>query len=292
MSHTPRLYTVLAADPAALAAINAQFNKGDLAYVQGPPESEGYYTFFPGTPPSGFYIPVSGGYFILLITGSPNESRTVIDMSVNSGRVDGIGSDHLVLRTLTAGSVVGGFNGGGTGSKAIAAFTDAGLNLPLSSLASFEYTWLDIVSFSAGFLVYANLVVELDPIGAPGVYNILVVDPATPTSLHTYTTTVNPDGSSTTQWTSSNAIQVVGGLPPAIPPDFGSGPSWTSESYLIPTILAAYPNAILRRVASGDGGLPKLQVTPAFMLITGDSNNNNVRALMVHKVLFNGAHLV
>ena len=290
--HTPRLYTVLAKTPADLTAIVAQFNDGDLAYVQGPPESAGYYTYFTGTPPSGFYIPALGGYFVLLITGSTNASRTVVDMSVNSGRVDGIGSDHLVLRTLTAGNVAGGFNGGGIGSKAIAAFTDAGLNLLLSALLSFEYTWVDIVSFSAGFLVYANLVVELDPVGAPGVYNILVVDPGTPIGLHTYTTTVNPDGSSTTKWTSSNAIQVVGGLPPAILPDYSFGPSWTAQSYLIPTILAAYPNAILRRVASGDGGLPKLQITPAFMLLTGDSNNNNVRALSVEKVLFNGQHLV
>lgn len=210
-----------------------------------------------------------------------------VDCSVNGGRVDQPYGSTSFLHTQTAGNVVGGFNGGGTGNKSILGYRTAS-GLLLSAWSGFEYTWKSLAISTAPFFVYANMVVEL----TPGLYKIFVVDPsvAPPYGLIPVCTTVlNGDGSSTTTHTAVENVQVVGDLPP-IPfvPFVGPAGPWQSHSYTIASIITAYPGARFLEVASGDGGLPNLQTTPAFMLVTGDSVTNAIAAFSVAGVKFNG----
>jgi len=210
-----------------------------------------------------------------------------VDCSVNSGSVESPYNFTSYLRTQTAGNVVGGFNGGGIGNKSILGYRTADLTL-LSAYSGLQYTWKSLATSTSPLLVYANMVVEPDPIGAPGQYKIFVVDPAAVAPLNVCTTVLNGDGSSTT--TNNPAlhnVQVVNDLLGVIPA-VNLGPLWQDHSYTIASILAVYPNARFREAASGDGGLPKLQTTPAFMLITGDSATNALLAFSVAAAKFNG----
>lgn len=215
------------------------------------------------------------------------------DFSVNSARVEYAQSATPVLHTQTAGPIAGGFNGGGQGTKSILGF-DIADGLALSALVSFEYTWLNLVPFVVGGLaVYANFIVDL--FGNGTVYKILVIDPLSVVALNNGTTITNGDGSKTTsllfasQWVL--VVLDVPGYPPGVPVpqvNLAPGGSWLSRSYSVADIAAAYPLAVLRRASSLDGGLPKATVTPAVMLITGDSSNNRISNMKLSNVKLNG----
>ena len=217
------------------------------------------------------------------------------DFSVNSGRVENAWSDSPVLHTQTRGPLAaGGYNGGGTGSKSILG-VDVGNGLPLGSLVSLAWTWLDLVPYVASPLeTYANLIVDL--FGDGSVYKILVIDPASVAALNNGTTVVNLDGSRTTSITFASqwvlVVLDVPGYPPGVPlPVVNLNPvgSWLSRSYRLADIAAAYPAAVLRRASSLDGGLPLATVTPAVLICAGDSGNNRIQAFRITAITFNGS---
>jgi hypothetical protein len=172
---------------------------------------------------------------------------------------------------------------------------DVGDGLPLGSLVSLSWTWLDLVPYVASPIeTYANLIVDL--FGNGSVYKIFVIDPASVVALNNGTTIVNGDGSRTTsivfasQWVL--VVLDVPGYPPGVPvPAVNHNPvgSWLSRSYRVADIAAAYPAAVLRRASSLDGGLPIATVTPAMLLCAGDSGNNRVQAFKLSAITFNGA---
>jgi hypothetical protein len=215
------------------------------------------------------------------------------DFSVNKAEVENAWSATPVLKTRTGTNAAGGFNGGGLGNKSILG-VDVGNGLPLASLLSLSYTWRPLVPYVVTpFKPFVNIIVELG-IPAPAGFKILVVDPSTLAPLDTHTTIDNGDGTFTTSWdASTNLIQVVNdtpAFPPGTPPPVVDlGPSWLNRSYSLAAIAAAYPAAALRRVSSLDGGLPVATVTPAVLLVGGDSGNNRIQAWELSSITFNGA---
>ena len=219
------------------------------------------------------------------------------DFSVNCARVENAWSNDPVLHTQTRGPLVsGGYNGGGTGSKAILG-VNVGDGLPLAALLSLSWSWRNMVPYVATpFGVYANLLVDL--FGNGTVYKILVIDPSSVPALNNGTTVINVDGSKTTsinfatEWVL--VVLDVPGYPPGVPvPAVNLAPagSWLNRSYRLADIAAAYPLAVLRRAATGDGGLPIATVTPALLLCAGDSGNNRVHAMRVTEILLNGSEV-
>jgi hypothetical protein len=216
------------------------------------------------------------------------------DFSVNKASVDNAWSAFPVIKTQTGVNAAGGYNGGGTGNKAILG-VDVGDGLLLSAFTGLAYTWRPMVPYVATpLLPYINLIVELGA-PAPAGYKILNIDPNAPPALNSQTTINNGDGTFTTTFNSAtNFIQVVNdvpGYPPGNPvPAVNLAPAgiWTTRSYRISDIVAAYPTATLRKVASGDGGLPIATVTPAMLVIGGDSGTNRVEAWRIGPMSFNG----
>jgi hypothetical protein len=219
------------------------------------------------------------------------------DFSVNSARVEGAWSAEPVLHSQTHGPLAGGgYNGGGTGSKSILG-VDVGDGLPLASLVSLSWTWLNLVPYVVSpFSVYANLIVDL--FGDGTVYKIFVIDPGSVPALNNGTTIVNGDGSRTTSIVFASewvlVVLDVPGYPPGVPvPAVNLNPvgSWLNRSYRVADIAAAYPLAVLRRASSLDGGLPIATVTPALLVCVGDSGNNRVHAMKVTDITFNGVQV-
>lgn len=246
------------------------------------------------TSPSGPEVLVGSG-------GESFEFPGRVDCSVNSAHVEAPYSSTPVLHAQSGGNLAGGFNGGGTGNKCILGYRVG--SLPLAALTEIEWTWLDLNPATTGLPVYANLVIALN--GPPGSapFKIGVVDPAAFPALVNASTITNPDGSFTTRFDASSMnLMIVNGLaapgfavgPPFVPPTVSLAPlppaaNWGSNSYSIAAILAAYPGAVLMDASSLDGGLPVApNVTPHFMLITGDSINQRIRAFKLSDVKFNG----
>ena len=114
------------------------------------------------------------------------------------------------------------------------------------------------------------------------------MDPNANPGLDTGTTTANPDGTKTFEHVAgTNHFLVVDDLLGVVP-DINLGVGWFNHGYRLADVLAVYPAARLREASSLDGGMPKATVTPAFMLVTGDSKNNRNHAMRLSDVQFNG----
>lgn len=217
-----------------------------------------------------------------------------VDLSVNTAWVMDPYSPNPMLHTGTGGNAVNGFNGAGVGNKSILGF-DVGNGLPLGALANIDWNYQDL----SPYIVqpwpkpFANLIIDL--LGTNLLYVLAIIDPQANPALIMGTNTVNMDGTSTWAWNgATDAMLIVGSdvvspaKPILLPPTHTVGVGFLNNSFSIATILATYPAATLRRASSLDGGMPRATVTPAFMLVEGDSANNrniNVRLGPVH---FNG----
>lgn len=208
-----------------------------------------------------------------------------VDCSVNNARVENLYSTMPFLHCQTGGNVAGGYNGGGVGNKSILGIR-AGDNLALGSLVNLAYTWLDLAPAIVGLVTYCNLIVDIN--GDGSVYKVFVVDPTGAPALNTNTTVTNGDGSKTTTFAAaSNYVLVVDDLAGVIP-IVNLGVGWQNHAYDIADILVVYPAAQLKEASSLDTGLPSLMVTPAFLLITGDSTSNKIRTYRLSNISFNG----
>jgi hypothetical protein len=228
------------------------------------------------------------------------------DSSVNNAQVENLHSPIATLRTQSGGNVAGGFNGGGTGNKAILG-TGQGSAWSFGALTSISFTWKDVQPSNPGPGPYLNLLISLSGTTA-GPYVIGVIDPSLPASLHNGTTVLNADGSFTTTWNAAtDAMPIVQGLlvppnPPGgpgfVPPSFDDSPpvppplpgGWLHYSYTLAAIAAAYPSAQFLDGDTGDGGMPKSpNVVRYLAVIVGDSNNQLARTFEISSVQLNGA---
>jgi len=214
-----------------------------------------------------------------------------VDCSVNSARVDDANSDTPVIRTITGGNVVGGYNGGGIGSKAILGF-DVGNLLPLGGLTSLQWTAKNLMPYNPSpwpIAGYCNLIVDIN--GNGSVYKIFIIDPQSVPALLQCTITTNGDGSNTIDFDPlTNLVLVIGLIPPVVP-TVNLGPGFLQQGFSIASILASYPLARFARANSLDGGLPKLQVIPPWLIVQGDSNNNKIISMRLLSAFFNGVQV-
>ena len=221
-----------------------------------------------------------------------------LDLSVNNARVSSPYSNRPVLQTSTGTNAAGAYNGGGVGNKSILGFK--GLSgVPLASIVSIVFDWMPLsITPPAPLLFYANLIVDLG--GGAGIRVFVIdTDPAVVGPLNTgVVTSPAPGVLRMTHTPAVNFVQIVnafGPVPPAIAPvpvpvaaGAPAGP-WQASSFSYASILAAYPGATLIDASSGDGGLPKAPtVTPALMLLQGDSSNLQMRASAMVQMLVNG----
>jgi hypothetical protein len=229
-----------------------------------------------------------------------------LDVSVNGANVDNAQSHAAVMTTRTNVNAAGGFNGGGTGNKAMLGVQ--GLHhMPLAALVSLAFQWKELEAELPNPLalrVYANVLIEPDPVGFPGVFKVLVFSDALVPIVTMDTTSIGA-GSWLETWPTAAGPARVQCVNPAQPPGppvsvwTSPGPGvpyavataniWQAQSFDLADVLAAYPNARLADCASGDGGLPKSpSTTPALLLIVGDSNNHALVSRLVQAIEVNG----
>lgn len=214
-----------------------------------------------------------------------------VDLSVNKANVDNAQSNFAVLVTRTGTNAAGAYNGGGIGNKSILGI--GGFNgLLLSSLATLDYTWRALTTDATE--TYVNLIVELIP--GSGVFNILVIDSPL------FTITPLGGGRFNYAWAAATDNvrivndQLVPGYPGSLPVPVVGVPFpptlWPSRAYKFTDLIqpAFYPTAHLRDASTGDGGLPKAPtITPALLVIAGDSVNTLATNKLVEQIRFNGA---
>jgi len=234
-------------------------------------------------------------------------SGLLADLSVNAARAEFLPTDaDVVLATGARTNTAGGFNGGGTGNKSILGVWGIA-GLPLGSLKSLSYTWKNIQGPGGPFFnppggpavqtPYTNILVDFDPNGT-GNIKILVtnddsLNPAITNAIGTY---VNPGGNNelTYAWDDTMDVLIVGQVPPGpggTAPNVSVGAAWPENSYSMSDLVANNPDAVLLDVFTGDGGLPAGTVTPALMLISGDSGNITRSGKQISSFEFNGQEL-
>ena len=208
------------------------------------------------------------------------------DFSVNSAGVNGGYQDgSIVLRTGSRTNAAGGYTGGGTGNKSISGvFGRSGL--PIGSLTAISYRFTNATGPGGPFFIppggpttltpYCNFIVDFGP--PAGLKVCIVLDDSLAAAITAAIGTYVNNGFNvlTYTWTAAMSILIVGQVPPApggVAPSVTVGPGFLENAYSWPAIVAANPGAVLRDAFTGDGGLPSGAVTPAIMLVSGDSLN-------------------
>jgi hypothetical protein len=228
--------------------------------------------------------------------------------SVNSASVDaGYDDGSIVLRTGSRTNAAGSYNGGGTGNKSIAGVF--GFNgLPIGSLKSLEYVWENVSGPGGPFFIppggpavqtpYINLVVDFDPLGAGNLKIIVTNDDSLAGAITASIGTYVNNGSNvlTYGWDGlTQNVLIVGQVPPApggVPADVSVGASWLENSYDWQALVAANPTAVLVDAFTGDGGLPAGAITPAVMLVSGDSGNVTKSGKKIQSFKVNGSNVL
>ncbi len=235
-----------------------------------------------------------------------------VELSVNKSQIENYQGVIPSLRTQTGPNLTGAYEGGGTGNKAILGFRGF-TGLPLGSFTGLDFTWEDLIpettllltapvvwdppagpptvgSSAIGLLPFINLIVDMNGDGSLiKIFNMSQTLP--PTSDTNFTVT----SLGTDRWNYAfdpavNTFEIVLGLPPVpvVDPVIDDGPSWFDKAYLMADVLAAYPDATLIDIASGDGGMPKDVVTPGIVLAMGGSSNVDAALKIVEQITING----
>jgi hypothetical protein len=226
------------------------------------------------------------------------------DFSVNEAQAYLKPAPELILRTSALAPGAGGFNGGGVGNKSI--WGVWGLNgLPIAQFLSAQFVWTNIVG-PAGInyipaepttvaTPYINFLVDFDPLGAGDIrVCVICTDQLNPAINNAVGTQVNNGSNELTYSWDGNTqdVLIVGSPPTAVPggvaPNVSVGPGWFNNSYNWQALVAANPDAVLVDAYSGDGGLPAGAVTPAFMLISGDSGAQIKQGKLIRSLDANG----
>lgn len=235
--------------------------------------------FVPGVGP---VIPAAGG-------GGGGLAAGLLALPANNAAADGGYSDGSVVLRVGAGAhPAGAFTGGGTGNKSILGVLGRD-GLPIGQLTALEFTWTNVVGptgptyippgAASPVVPYMNLVVDFNPAGPSDLRVLSLLDsglaPAISAAIGVYTN----DGFNNIKhsWTGAMDVLIVNAppnpVPGGVPPNVTIGPSWFQNTYSWAALVAANPTAVLRDAFTGDGGLPAGAVTPAILLVSGDSGN-------------------
>jgi len=228
------------------------------------------------------------GFRVVGPSAQPGGGGVSRDFSVNEAQAYLTSEPELVLRTSALAPGAGGYNGGGVGNKAI--WGVWGLDgLPIAQFLSAELVWTNVVG-PAGInyipaepttvaTPYLNFLVDFDPLGAGDIrVCVICTDQLNPAINNAVGTQANNGSNELTYSWDGNTqdVLIVGAPPAAVPggvaPNVSVGPGWFENSYTWQALVAANPSAVLVDAYSGDGGLPAGAITPAFMVISGDSN--------------------
>jgi len=236
----------------------------------------------------------------------PPGNGSLLDLSVNTAQLNqNYASNAIVLRTGSKANTAGAYNGGGVGNKAIACVRGFS-GLPLASLLSLSYTWENVLG-PAGpnfnppgaatvLSPYINLIVDF----GGGVLRVLILcsDSLVGTISAAIGTYSNPGGLNvlTFSWNNAKDVIIVGS-PPApspggVPVDISVGPGHLNNAYKFSALVAANPLATLIDAFTGDSGLPVGAITPAIMLISGDSGNLTKSGKKFTQFLVNGTSVL
>jgi len=227
-------------------------------------------------------------------TGTGN----LVDLSVNNASAD-LGFSAVVLRTGGDGvtpNIVGAFNGGGAGNKAILGLL--GFNgMPISALTSIEYSWTSQLGPTGPFynppgtldptVPFINLIIDFNPVVGDLRLISLLDSSLTPAIVNVIGTYANPGGLNTLiySWDATMDVLIVNAppnpTPGGVPPDVSVGPNWPANAYSWAALVAANPAAIFVDAfpanplffPTGDGGSPAGAILPALLLASGDSGN-------------------
>lgn len=230
------------------------------------------------------------------ICNTPEEDMILfpqrIDSSVGHARVDNPFSNEPVMFTQTGTNPPDGFNGGGVGNKSILGFRNFD-KLKLQLLSTVEWICKDLTSEipiapnGAQGIPYLNLIVDVN--GDDTLYKIFISSYGlSPAQINNIQST--PLGADRFKYKvdySTNYFNIVGGLPPVVP-IVSIGPGTFSNAYRMQDVLASYPNARLRNINSGDGGLPRAMPTAGVILCSGDSVNVAQGAKLIESMKVNG----
>jgi hypothetical protein len=194
----------------------------------------------------------------------------LVDLSVNQASATS-DTDGLTLRTEAGTNAAGGFNGTGTGNKAIAGVT----GWDGRPLADLDHLALETTLVTGTRSTYFNVIVDLDCDGAR--LSLVVADP---TGL---ASTSGAAGDRYELDADEAVWRAVGGLDDLLPghtdPDAGT----------LTSVADAYPDACLRDAATGDNGMPAGVVTPAVLVILGDSVNDTENEQLVGAIEVGGS---
>ena len=312
-SPSPSAQRLSVAQPSELRAIEtAGLVEGERCYAASTDEVFGLHKLsaLPDDASTVFYTlnsraGVGPGRWVIVPGGSG--SGIIVpqrrDHSVNGASAENWRNPSPILRTNTDNNPAGSFTGGGLGNKAILGHFLAASML-LSAIASIEWEQESLTPEAVGpnTTPYGNLIVELDPIGAPGVYSILVFgDASSPLNLGTYTTPA--PGVTKVVWTpATNFANVVVDKGMAILPNppgpvfvpVAQGPAqsvpgaWPGHAYRVSDILAVYPGARVVNANPADGGMPAATIVAGILLALGDSNNKIQNAVQIRNWKLNG----
>jgi hypothetical protein len=246
-----------------------------------------------------------------LAGASPSPAPTperLLAFPVNNAGVDGRYSDGSVVLRVGAGAhPVGGFTGGGTGNKTLMGVK--GFNaLALGSLLSLAYTWTSVVGpvgptwlppgAASPVIPFVNLVVDFNPAGPSDIRVLVVTDSGLGAAISAAIGTYTNNGSNliTHAWSAAQAVLIVNAppnpVPGGVPPLVSVGPSWLQNAYSFAALVAANPTAILVDAFTADGGMPAGAVTPAVLLVSGDSGNVARSGKRVFSFLVNGGSVL
>ncbi|HKZ74080.1 MAG TPA: hypothetical protein VJ011_08450 [Steroidobacteraceae bacterium] len=260
------------------------------------------------------WVPTPGG------GGAP---PPIVALAANTASVDsGYPDGFVVLRTGSNVNPAGAYNGGGTGNKALLGVPGFS-GLPIAALLSISYTWENLLGPTgvpgpvSVTVPFGNLIVDFAPPPGPGDLRVLslldrqlaaaisasIGSYADAGPLHTHTWlavetapgingsvciigVTNPPGAATPPGGCPVNVTVGAG-------QFENTYRWTDLIATNPTavLVDAFPaNAVL--FPTGDGGMPVGAVTPAILVVSGDSANIVKSGKRIVALTVNGTPIV
>jgi hypothetical protein len=182
-----------------------------------------------------------------------------------------------------------GFHGSGAGNKAMLG-TDFVDGMPLGDLSSLSIRYAVRTAGNDHILgrPYVNLLIDVN--GDGSLYKIGVLDAATNPLLNLLGDVADAgptDHEYTRSWVGGGKLKIVAELA-GVTPAVDEGPGWLNKVFLIPDVLAQYPDAKLVRAFPADNGLPADLTMPPLWLVIGDSNYTRYSRVILREVRVNG----
>lgn len=209
------------------------------------------------------------------------------DLSVNNASVTKqttlLGDEVLLLDVDPGNFPAGSYNGGGTGSKAILGVNNFN-DVKLTELNSIQYTERSYSDQPIASILYLNIIIDLECDG--NTVKILTADP----EFQSTPVAVDAEGFETYRIEESDKqFRAVGGLYDQNGNEIASPNNpGTGQLASFNDITAAYPNACIKKTATGDGGMPKSPTeTSGILFVVGSSSTNYNTGAEIKEIKFN-----